>query len=391
MYARVNEVVDNLAGELYELSMELHKHPELGLEEYKACAAQRKLLEKHAFTFEDHYCGMDTAYKAVYRSQKPGPRLATLSEYDALPELAHGCGHNLSAMVSVGTAIAMKEFIDAYGGEICVFGTPAEETIGGKVLMAKAGAFDDIDAVVMAHPHNQNSQSANTLAIDEFKFHYYGKPAHAAAAPHEGINALDAVINLFNMINALRQQTTPDVRIHGIITQGGTVPNIIPDQAEAVISARAAKADALETLCERIKNCARAAALSTGCRLEIRPSGGRFKDTNSNQALSLLNARQMEKLGVVLTPPPAEPLPASSDLGDVSYCCPAIQTSFEITQGQSYGLHTKEFAAAAGSEFAIQRGLTVIKGFVLTLIDLLTNPSDLEDIRTEFEKSRKKL
>ena len=386
MQRRVNDVVSDLREELRALTLAIHRNPELGLSEYKACALQTELLTKYGFEIENPYCGMETAYKASYKSGKAGPKIAMLAEYDALPGLGHGCGHNLIAMISVGAGIAMREFADEYGGEIYVFGTPAEESAGGKVIMADAGAFDDMDVAMMSHPSNMDAESMNTLAINSYKVSFYGKTAHAAAAPQEGINALDAAINFFNMVNALRQQTQDDARIHGIITKGGEAPNIIPDHTEVVMEARAAKIDYLETLCEKVLLCAEAAAKGTGCRVEIGPGGGNFLDTNSNLALSALNARQMEKLGIKLVPPAPAPLPASSDLGDVSYRCPAIQNCFAITEDAACGPHTVEFEKAAASDAAIERGMEFIQGFVLTAIELMTSPKALAEVQAEFDK-----
>ncbi len=386
MQHKIDEIVEGLSQELRDLTLAIHGNPELGLEEFEACALQVQLLKKYGFIIEEKYCGMDTAYKASYKSGKPGPKIAMLAEYDALPGLGHGCGHNLIAMIAVGSGIAMREFADMYGGEIHVFGTPAEESIGGKVIMADAGAFDDMDVAMMSHPSHMDAESMNTLAIDSYKVSFHGKTAHAAAAPHEGVNALDAVINFFNMINALRQQTQEDARIHGIITKGGEAPNIIPDYSEAIIEARAAKIDYLEDLCQKVLHCADAAAMGTGCTVEIGPGGGKFLDTNSNLVLSALNARQMKALGLDLLPSSSTPLPASSDLGDVSYRCPAIQNTFAMIDEAVGGPHTAAFAEAAASDRAIERGLLFIKGFVLTAIELMTKPEELVKIKEEFEK-----
>ena len=386
MQRKVDQIVGALEQELRELTLAIHDNPELGLEEHKACQLQVQMLKKYGFKLEEKYCGLDTAYKASYISGKPGPKIAMLAEYDALPQLGHGCGHNLIAMVSVGAGVAMREFADQYGGEIHVFGTPAEETIGGKVIMADAGAFDDMDVAMMSHPSNLNGESMNTLAINSLKVSYYGKSAHAAANPQDGINAFDAAINMFNMINALRQQTQEDARIHGIITRGGDSPNTIPDYTESIVEFRAAKIDYLEKLGERVIACMEAAAKGTGCRVEIESGGGKFLDTNSNVALSALNAQQMEKIGIKLAPRLTEPFPASSDLGDVSYRCPSIQNSFAIINNVTSGPHTAEFAAAAGSDVAIANGMEFIKGFVLTAIELMTNPEELKKIKEEFNQ-----
>ncbi len=383
---RVKQVVRDLESDLRELTMNIHDNPEIGLTEVKACQWQKEILEKYGFEVETPYAGFDTAYRAVYKGKKAGPKIAMLAEYDALPGLGHGCGHNLIAMIGVGAGIAMREFADQYGGEIYVFGTPAEENLGGKVQMSEQGAFDDMDVAMMAHPAAENMDCFNSMAINAYQISFYGKTAHAAGAPHEGINALDAMINLFNLINAMRQETTPDTRIHGIIKRGGEAPNIIPDYTESLFYVRTNRYADLLKVCDKVENCAKGAAMGTGCRYTMEFAEGNYKDTCSNLTLAELNAQQMEKLGVSVKRTGGEYIPGSSDLGDVSYRCPAIQSTFDITGGKGYSAHTIEFTECAGSDAGIEASLTVIQGFVMTAIELMTNPAHLEAIKDEFKK-----
>ena len=309
-----------------------------------------------------------------------------LAEYDALPELGHGCGHNLIAMVGVGSGIAMKNFVDELGGEIYVIGTPAEETLGTKVFMSQQGIFDQMDVVMMSHPAGYDLDCVNTTAINAYQVSFYGKTAHAAAAPEEGRNALDAMINFFNLVNALRQQIKEDARIHGIITKGGVAPNIIPDYTESLFYIRANKSVYLEELCRKVEDCAKGAAIGAGCEYKMEFAQGHFKDTNSNLTLAALNADQLEKLGVTVIRTGGMYIPGSSDLGDVSYYCPAIQSAFDITEGKQYAQHTIEFAKCAGTQAAMDAALTVIKGFTLTAIRLMSDPLLLIAIKEEFNK-----
>lgn len=385
----IHQEVMGIAEELKKLSLFIHDNPELGLQEYKACEAQTEILEKHGFHVEKNFCGIETAYKAVYKGAKSGPKIAMLAEYDALPELGHGCGHNMIAMVSVGSGIAMRKYADAYGAEIAVIGTPAEETAGAKVEMAEKGAFNDFDVVMMAHPYNGTFDSMNSMAINCRRFSFYGQTAHAAAAPYEGRNALDAMINFFNMVNALRQQTREDARIHGVITNGGTAPNIIPDYTEAEFYIRAKKSAYLEELTEKVVDCAKGAALGTGTRMECVPSEVDFMDTCTNAYLAELQRQSMEALGFQVTRMIDQVMPGSSDLGDVSYVCPSVQCTYDITEGKGYGAHTREFAACAASEYAMEKALLVIEGFVMTGIKLMTDPSHLEKIKEEFREIKK--
>ncbi len=322
---RIQTMVQELAPELKKLALDIHDNPEMGNQEFKACRWQLDLLKKYGFETCAGFCGIETAYKASYAGAKPGPKIAMLAEYDALPELGHACGHNLIAMMSVGSGIVIKEFVDKYGGEIDVIGTPAEETEGAKIEMSAKGAFKDYDVVMMAHPFETNGSSRNTIAMAARQFEFFGKSAHAASNPHEGINALDAMINFFNLINALRQQTKPDARIHGIIEKGGEAPNVIPDYTRARFYVRANKMDYVEELLEKVTACAQGAATGTGAKMKCTKVEADFKDTNSNMYLSELACRQYEKLGHQIERYGKEILSGSSDLGDVSYDCPSIQ------------------------------------------------------------------
>lgn len=384
---RVSKIVDRLAPELRKLALDIHDNPELGLQEYKACAWQKELLGRYGFAIEENFCDIETSYKAVYKGRKPGPKIAFLAEYDALPVLGHGCGHNLIAMVSVGCGIACREFADEYGAQIDVIGTPAEETAGTKVPMSAKGVFDGYDAVMMAHPAFANAESINTIAMDAYKIEFFGRPAHAAAAPHEGINALDAMINFFNLVNAMRQQTKPDARIHGIITDGGKAANVIPDYTTANFYIRANRVADVKKLAERVRNCAAGAALGTGCTYKMEYNEENFKDTCTNKALNNLAVDNIQ-------PFLSEPIyrlgdihaPGSSDLGDVSYEAPAIQVIFKIGEypNPMGGGHTPEMAAAAGSEYGINNGLNFVKGLVMTAIELMTKPEALAAVKEEF-------
>lgn len=384
---RVSKIVDRLVPELRKLALDIHDNPELGLQEYKACAWQKELLGRYGFAIEENFCDIETSYKAVYKGRKPGPKIAFLAEYDALPELGHGCGHNLIAMVSVGCGIACREFADEYGAQIDVIGTPAEETAGTKVPMSAKGVFDGYDAVMMAHPAFANAESINTIAMDAYKIEFFGRPAHAAAAPHEGINALDAMINFFNLVNAMRQQTKPDARIHGIITDGGKAANVIPDYTAANFYIRANRVADVKKLAERVRNCAAGAALGTGCTYKMEYNEENFKDTCTNKALNNLAVDNIQ-------PFLSEPIyrlgdihaPGSSDLGDVSYEAPAIQVIFKIGEypNPMGGGHTPEMAAAAGSEYGINNGLNFVKGLVMTAIELMTKPEALAAVKEEF-------
>lgn len=383
----IEQRVAAIAPQLKKLALDIHANPEIGLEEVKACQWQCELLESYGFTVEKEFCDIPTAYRAVYRGNKPGPKMAMLAEYDALPELGHACGHNLIAMMSVGSGIVIKDFVDEFGGEVQVIGTPAEETAGAKVTMAERGAFDDCDVAMMAHPFEDNDSSMNTMAIACRAYEFFGKTAHAAHSPHAGLNALDAMINFFNMINAFRQQTKDEARIHGVITNGGVAPNIIPDYTKAKFYIRANTQAYVDELEARVADCARGAALGAGVEVKISPDEIDFKDTNSNMYLNELACQQIEKFGQVLPRRGKEVLMGSSDMGDVSHVCPAIQLGCgmgPLPDGSHYEAHTTEFAQMTCSDQAMENCLDFIKGFALTGVELLTKPEHLQAIKEEF-------
>ena len=225
-------------------------------------------LAYHGFTIERGVLDIPTAFIATYDSGKPGPVVAFLAEYDALPELGHACGHHLICMMSIGAAIGLKAVLNETGGSIRVYGTPAEETKGAKVPMAAAGLFQDVDIALMAHPYYAYEKSGESLAMDAIQYEFFGRSAHAAAQPYEGINALDAVIQLFNSINALRQQIKSDARIHGIISEGGKAPNIIPDYAVARFYVRSASRTYTNELVQKVLHCAEGAATANRLHAE---------------------------------------------------------------------------------------------------------------------------
>lgn len=379
--------VEESSARLYQLSQDIHSHPEMGLQEVYACARQTELLRQYGFTVETPYCGGETAYCAVYHGKQPGPKIAFLAEYDALPEIGHGCGHNLICTTAIGGAIAARGYADDFGGTLYVFGTPAEETNGYKVILAERGIFDDIDAAILVHPAAADADFANMMAMCAVRFTFHGRPAHAAGSPEEGVNALDAMISFFTMVNALRQETRPDARIHGIITKGGVKANIIPDLTEAEFYVRGGRYAYMEQLTEKVKNCARGAALGAGCTVEIEKCEATYKDIRNNQALAALVTEELELLGVQdIRRAEGTPPNGSSDVGDVSYCCPAIHAMMGITGGRPCALHTPEFAACAGSREAFDKACLYMQATANAAGRLLSEPETLAQLKAEFNR-----
>ena len=375
--------------DLKELNEYIYANPELGRKEFKASEAHKNILKKYGFKVTENYIGIETAYLAEYSSEKEGPKIAYLAEYDALPEVGHGCGHNILGTVSVGAGILLKDFVNEFGGTVFVYGTPAEETFGAKVDMAEAGCFDNIDAAMLSHPTGKSHERSGTSqAMEALQFTFKGKTAHAAGDPYNGINALDGVIQFFNSVNALRQQTKDSARIHGIISNGGEAANIIPDLAVANFYVRETTTKEMVKLSERVKNCAKGAALATGTELEIENYEYTFKHLVTNETLSETYVKNLKLQGIEDVPM-SEPS-GSSDCGDVSHHCPTIHSYFPISKCELTG-HSIDFAKASISEEAYKGMKEAVLALTMTGKDILSDKELLKKIKDEFEKAKKEL
>lgn len=391
MDTRKNSIIKEVTAlkkDLVGLADEIHRNPETGHKEFKAVELLTGELAKHGFELEKGICGLPTAFKAVYRGKGEGPSVAFLAEYDALPGMGHACGHNLIGTMSIGAAIALSKVMDEIPGRIVVFGTPAEETDGGKVTMAAKGVFDEVDVAMMVHPGDRNYIKSSSLAMDAIEFTYTGKAAHAASSPHEGINALDAVILLFNGINALRQQLKDDVRIHGIITEGGVAPNIIPERAVARFYVRAAERNYLDRVVEKVMACAQGAALATGAKLSTRNFELSFDNLITNEKLADTFEKNLRELGVDDIKPSKEGM-GSTDMGNVSHRVPAIHPHIAIAP-EGTASHSQLFLEAAVSPAAHDALELGAKALALTGYDILTDTELLKEIKREFKERVKK-
>ncbi|MGD8501779.1 MAG: amidohydrolase, partial [Phycisphaerales bacterium] len=259
--SRVINEIENYRDELKDLSLQIHGNPELAFQEEKAASWLTDYLQGKGFSIEKGICGLATAFRATYGKRKPA--IAFLAEYDALPKLGHACGHNIIATSAVGAGIAAKLAADELGGTVQVLGTPGEELYGGKVYMVRKGAFKSVDAAMMIHPAGLNTATTKFLACHTLEVEFFGKPAHAAARPEAGINALEAMLMSYSAINSLRQHIRDSARIHGIITDGGEAPNIVPAHTAGHFIVRAAEDSYLDELKERVINCFVGAATAT--------------------------------------------------------------------------------------------------------------------------------
>ncbi|MGI8349076.1 M20 family metallopeptidase [Niallia circulans] len=371
-----------------DISIYIGENPELGHEEFKACEILTDTLKQHGFNVEIGICDLPTAFKATFDSGNDGPVIGYMAEYDALPELGHACGHNLIGTMGIAAGIGLSKVLSETGGKVIVYGTPAEETKGGKVTMAEAGIFEELDVAMMVHPLDNYMTSGDSLAMDAIQFEFFGKAAHAAASPHLGINALDAVLQTFNSINALRQHIKSDARIHGVITEGGKAANIVPDYAVAQFYVRAGKREEVNKLVEKVKQCAEGAALQTGATVKSSFYEFSYDDMITNQTLSDLFTKQLVDLGVDASEIQEQRDGSGSlDMGNVSQVVPSIHPYVKICN-EAYACHTHEFREAAMSDQGRDAMILGAKSMALTGLEILTNKELLAEIKAEFIKNK---
>ncbi len=380
--------IENNRALYIQTSQDIHAKPEIGNEEVYASAKHVALLENAGFEVKTAVAGHETSFYAVKDSGKEGPTIAYLAEYDALPGLGHACGHNIIGTTSVAAGIALAEALPETGGRVVVLGTPAEE--GGPNGSAKGsfvrhGFLKDVDVALMIHPSGKTATTGESLAVDPLDFHFYGKPAHAAGSPEAGINALDAVIQLFNGISALRQQLPSDVRIHGIITHGGDAPNIIPEYASARFYIRAASWQKTVEVSDKVRNVAEGAALATGATVKIERFQNEVKDLVLNSVLDNILDEELSALGEVVHTEKREGK-GSTDAGNISYEVPTAHPYIKIGPDNLVA-HTDEFREAAKSEQGDEALITGAKALASTGHRLLTDFELLHRVKKEFERA----
>jgi amidohydrolase len=379
--ARVEATQDQLWG----IAKSLYAHPELAFQEFKSAALLAETLSQAGFQVEMGIGGLETAFRAVKTGVEGGPSVAFLAEYDALPGLGHACGHNLIAGAAVGAGLAMLEVIDELQGEVQVIGTPAEEGGGGKVILAKAGVFDSLGAAMMIHPARKNMVGRKSLASARLKLEFFGKPSHAAALPEKGVNALDALLLTFNNVNASRQQLLRTDRVAGIITDGGKAANIIPDYTSAEFSVRGHTSSRRGEVMQRVIACAEAGALASGCRLEYKVNEG-YDNILPNPVIGGLFSKNLERLGrIVVEPLPDEPM-GSTDMGNVSQIVPGLHPYLSVVTDDVAG-HTIEFREVCMTASGLAAVLDGAKALAMTAVDLLTDPSLMEQAWAEFRSA----
>ena len=381
-----SQSIDAASESLRALSLDIHSHPEENYEEVHAHAALTAWLSDAGFDVSPSAYGMDTAFEATRGSG--GPTIAVLSEYDALPGIGHACGHNLIAISGVAAGLGVAEALEREGveGTVRVLGSPAEEGGGGKIRLIDEGAFEAVGAAMMIHPGTGNIIYPAVLAIDTCFVEFRGKNAHAAGAPWDGRNALDALVLAYQAIALLRQQSQPTVRIHGKIHHGGEKPNIIPDYAQAEFYVRAPYEGLLDNTISRVEDCFAGAAQATGCDFSVKwQAGERYSNMASNRPLAEAYGQRWLDLGVQAADLDGKIQGSfgSTDMGNVSHHIPSIHPIYLIPHES--GNHTPQFTAAAASDDGHQLTLTATKAMAHAAIDWLIDPNLRDRAQAEFD------
>lgn len=367
----IAEHVDSIKQELFKAARKIWQYRELSLQEHKSSKLLQSLAEKHCFTVRSGLAGMTTAFEASFNKGRGNYKIAFLAEYDALPHVGHGCGHNLIGTASLGAAVGLSKIAQKAGLEVFLFGTPAEETIGGKISMLEAGCFDEMDFIIMFHPSCLNSVSGDSLAISAFDVTFHGKPAHAAADPFNGINALDGLVSFYNSIAMLRQQLRSDARIHFIIRQGGYALNIIPEKAVGEIAIRAKDRAYLEIITEKIRKMARASASATFTKVNFRMSMPTYYEMHQHPVLADTFLKTAEELGI--SDFSYRINAGSVDIGNVSHRIPSLHAYLKIADEDVPG-HSAEFARAAVKEESLEIMVKAAKIMAITSLKIINDP-----------------
>ena len=384
---RSYEIEDELSKEIEAVSDFIFNNPELGDEEYISSKYLVDKMKEYGFNTVYPYCNLDTAFRAEL-GDECGPTIAFLAEYDALPgygenkEPAHACGHNWIAASTLGACIVLSKLKENFKGKIVLIGTPAEESTGGKCDLVKAGAFDDIDVCYQMHIESFNNVNCKALAMDSLEFSFEGVAAHAASHPHMGVNALDAVQLTFAGINALRQHVTPDVRIHGIVSNGGDAPNIVPEKAACKFYIRASERSYLNELTEKVINCAKGAELMTGAKLSYRYFENSFDNIINNKVLQDITKKNLVQVGITDILEGKEGPVGSTDIGNVSQVCPTMYTEIALDINPMVYVHEEAFLNYANSKEAYDKLHKSVKAMVGCALEIYLQDGLLDEIKS---------
>lgn len=384
---QISQFIDTNAKIYQDISLAIHAKPEVSDFEYFASQTLSEQLKKEGFEIELPAAGHRTGFAATYKSNKPGPTVVFLAEYDALAGLGHGCGHNVFGATSSLAGAALKSVVDQIGGEVRVYGTPGEE--GGqngsaKGSFVKKGYLNDVDFALCTHPGSspEDGLSTRNYACAPVDIEFWGKPIHAAGCPQDGINALDAQILTYAAIGVLRQQLTDRIRIHGVIVEGGTAPNVIPEYTKAKYYIRAADIDTLHELYEKVENIVKGSALQTGCTSSMKLYQNLVENMVLTPSLDAIYEKYITELGNIVKHVEDVVMPGSSDVGNISQVVPTIQPHISITDVQIAG-HSQDMVNASCSQKAMDAIVKGAKALAFTALELFENPEELVKVKED--------
>lgn len=384
---QISQFIDTNAKIYQDISLAIHAKPEVSDFEYFASQTLSEQLKKEGFEIELPAAGHRTGFAATYKSKKSGPTVVFLAEYDALAGLGYGCGHNVFGATSALAGAALKSIVDQIGGEVRVYGTPGEE--GGqngsaKGSFVKKGYLKDVDFALCTHPGSgsEDGLSTRNYACAPVDIEFWGKPAHAAGCPQDGINALDAQILTYAAIGVLRQQLTDRIRIHGVIVEGGTAPNVIPEYTKAKYYIRAADIDTLHELYEKVENIVKGSALQTGCTSSMKLYQNLVENMVLTPSLDAIYEKYITELGNTVKHVEDVVMPGSSDVGNISQVVPTIQPHISITDVQIAG-HSQDMVNASCSQKAMDAIVKGAKALAFTALELFENPEELAKVKED--------
>lgn len=376
--------IANHQDDLFKLNCWIADHPEVSGEEYKTSEKIVETLKANGYEVIYPFAGMDTAFRAVCGENNHKYKVAVLTEYDALPEIGHACGHCLSGSISILAGLATKNLQDALDTDIHIIGTPIEETDGAKCAMAKAGVFDQYDMAIMIHLYDENIVAPTLLALDSYMYCFHGKAAHAAATPWEGNNAFNGAQLMFHGIDMLRQHVTPDVRMHGIIREGGEAPNIVPEEVKAEVYVRALDRNYLNTVVKKVDDCARGGAIATQTTWDKYETAASYDNLKANETGENALREVFDELGIENNATPGRNF-GSSDIGNVSFICPAFQPCLQVVD-KGIAIHTREFAAAMKTERAYDLLILGAKTIALHITKIFSDEKKIHDLKEDFKR-----
>lgn len=367
----IEGLAEGYKAEFEAVSACIFEHPELAYQEVTARDALCGLLEHHGFSVKKGAGSLETAFVAEYKSPKPGMTFAFMCEYDALPEIGHACGHNLIGTSGAGAGVVLKEIMEKYGigGTLKVLGTPAEENGSGKITMLEEGIFEGIDMALIMHPSDMSMADDISFAAVNKIYTFKGKPAHTAACLWVGASALNGVMQMFHAVDAQRLHMKDFTRVHGIVLEGGTAVNIVPERAVCKFNIRSLDSDYLREIVEIIDRCARGAAICAGVDVEIEQDGYLIEDVKNEKKLVKAVEKNMDFIGEHHIPRDLTQGIGSTDVGNVTHALPSAQ--FYIGLGEGLGTHTAPFAAAAGGPEGRRALTAAIKVLAMTGLDMM--------------------